>query len=137
MNLRLERPSTDADRAVGAILVVTFVLTAVAVLLLILAQLDGGVGHVAVRVDNQTGLPLRIDALDARGGTVGLGEAAPRTATAFQEIPDIGQRWTFVATYGGREVYREQLLRDDIEVDGWTLRVPASATVPLERAGFR
>jgi hypothetical protein len=42
-----------------------------------------------------------------------------------------------VATYGGREVYREQLLRDDLEVDGWTLRVPGDATAELERAGFR
>jgi hypothetical protein len=137
MNLRLERPSTDADPVVGTILVVTLALTAVGVLLLIRAQLDGGVGHATVRVDNQTGLPLQVDTVDGRGGTVGLGEAAPRTATAFQEVPDIGRRWTFVAAYGGREVYREQLLRDDLEADGWTLRVPASATADLERVGFR
>jgi hypothetical protein len=31
---------------------------------------------------------------------VGLGEAAPKTLTTFQEIPDIGPSWTFVATYG-------------------------------------
>jgi hypothetical protein len=137
MNLRLERPSADADQAVGAIVIAAFLLTAVGVLLLIRAELDGGVGHVTVQVDNQTGLPIHIVAVDARGGTVGLGEAAPRTTTPFQEIPDIGRRWTFVASYGGREVYREQLLREDLEADGWTLHVPAGATTALERAGFR
>jgi hypothetical protein len=53
------------------------------------------------------------------------------------EVPDIGQRWTFVAAYGGQEVYREQLLRAELVADGWMVRIPASATAALERAGFR
>jgi len=31
---------------------------------------------------------------------VGLGSAAGKALTTFQEIPDIGPRWTFVAAYG-------------------------------------
>jgi hypothetical protein len=137
MSLRLGRPSTEADPAVSAIIVVTFVLTAVGVLLLIWAQFDGNPRHVSVRVDNQTGIPLQIDAEDAGGSTVGLGEAGPGHLTPFVEVPDIGQRWTFVAAYGGREVYREQLLRAELVADGWMVRIPASATAALERAGFR
>jgi hypothetical protein len=69
--------------------------------------------------------------------TVGLGEAGPRRLTPFVEVPDIGQRWSFVAAYGGQEVYREQLLRAELVADGWVVRIPASATAALERAGFR
>jgi hypothetical protein len=137
MSLRLGRPSTEADPAVSAIVVVTCILTAVGVLLLIRAQFDGSPRHVGVRVDNQTRIPLQIDAEDAAGSTVGLGEAGPRRLTPFVEVPDIGQRWTFVAAYGGREVYREQLLRAELVADGWVVRIPASATTARERAGFR
>jgi hypothetical protein len=56
--------------------------------------------HVTVRADNQAGLAVQVDALDASGDRVGLGQAAPRTLTTFQEVPDIGSRWTLVATYG-------------------------------------
>jgi hypothetical protein len=41
MSLRLGRPSTEADPAISAIVVVTFVLTVVGVVLLIRAQFDG------------------------------------------------------------------------------------------------
>jgi hypothetical protein len=134
MSLRLGRPSTEADPAISAIVVVTCILTAVGVLLLIRAQFDGNPRHVTVRVDNQSGIPLQID---AEGSTVGLGEARPRRLIPFVEVPDIGQRWTFVAAYGGREVYREQLLRAELVADGWVVRIPAAATAALERAGFR
>jgi catechol 2,3-dioxygenase-like lactoylglutathione lyase family enzyme len=137
MSLRLGRPSTEADPAMSAIVVVTCILTAVGVLLLIRAQFDGNPRHVTVRVDNQTRIPLQIDAKDAAGSTVGLGEAGPQSVTSFVEVPDIGQRWMFVAAYGGREVYREQLLRAELVADGWTVRIPAAATAALERAGFR
>jgi hypothetical protein len=63
MSLRLAR--TEADPGVSAIVVATFALTAVGVLLLIRAQFDGNRRHVSVRVDNQTGIPLQIDAEDA------------------------------------------------------------------------
>ena len=75
MSLRLGRPSTEADPGVSAIVVVTFVSTAVGVLLLIRAQFDGSPRHVSVRVDNQTGIPLQIDAEDP--GVAPLGWAKP------------------------------------------------------------
>ena len=90
MSVQLGRPSTEADPAVSAIVVVTCILTAVGVLLLIRAQSDGGPRHVSVRVDNQTGIPLQIDAEAAGGSTVGLGEAGPRRLTPFVEIPTSG-----------------------------------------------
>jgi hypothetical protein len=137
MNARLDETTSTADPVVRGILIVTAVITIVGVLALIRAAVGGGVEHVTVRIDNQAGLAIQVDALDASGDRVGLGEAEPRALTTFQEIPDIGSRWTLVATYGGREVHRETLARTDLAAGNWTVTIPASATRPLERAGFQ
>jgi hypothetical protein len=113
------------------------VITIVGVLALIRAAVGDGVDHVTVRVDNQAGLAVWVDALDASGDRVGLGEAKPGTLTTFEEIPDIGSRWTLVAAYGGQEVHRETLARTTLAAANWTIVIPADATRPLERAGFR
>jgi hypothetical protein len=81
-------------------------------------------------------LPVQVDALDASGARVGLGEAEAATVTTFHEIPDLGARWTLVAAYGGQEVHREVLTRTTLAAGNWTFTIPDSATVPLERAGF-
>jgi hypothetical protein len=117
---------------------VTLAITLVGMLALIRAAVGGGgVDHVTVRINNQAGLAVQIDALDASGDRVGLGQAEPRTLTTFQEIPDVGSRWTLVASYGGQEVHRATLARSALAAGNWTVTIPASATSPLERAGFR
>ena len=47
----------------------------------------GGVDHVTVRIDNQAGLAVQVDALNASGDRVGLGEAEPTTLTTFSRSP--------------------------------------------------
>jgi hypothetical protein len=140
MNARLDETTSTADPVMRGIVIVTAVITIVGVLALIRAAVGGGgVEHVTVRIDNQAGLAIQVDALDASGDRVGLGEAEPepRILTTFQEIPDIGSRWTLVATYGGQQVHRETLARTDLAAGNWTVTIPASATRPLERAGFQ
>jgi hypothetical protein len=112
-------------------------ITVLGMLLLARAALGGGVDHVTVRVDNQAGLAVQVDAVDGSGDTVGLGEAGRKSPTTFQEVPDIGRRWTLVATYGGREVHRETLTRTELAARDWTVTIPADATSELERAGLR
>jgi hypothetical protein len=107
------------------------------VLLLVRATFGGGVDHVTVRVDNQAALALQVDTIDAAGTAVGLGSADPKTLTTFQEIPDIGSRWTFVATYGGRQVHRVAMTKAELAARGWTVSIRATATTELEGAGFR
>jgi catechol 2,3-dioxygenase-like lactoylglutathione lyase family enzyme len=68
---------------VRAVLIVTMAITILGMLALIRASVTGGVHHVTVRVDNQAGLAVQVDALDAAGDRVGLGEAEARTLTAF------------------------------------------------------
>jgi hypothetical protein len=138
MNARLDETTSTTDPVVRGIVVVTLAITIVGVLALIRAAVGGiGVDHVTERIDNQAGLAVQVDALDASGDRVGLGQADARTLTGFQEIPDIGARWTLVAAYGGREVYRETLTRTALAAGNWTVTITASATSALERAGFQ
>jgi hypothetical protein len=137
MNTRLDDPTTTADPVVRGVVAVTLAITTLGMLLLVRAAVGGGVDHVTVRVDNQAGLPVQVDAVDVSGDTVGLGEAGPKTLATFQEIPDIGRRWMLVATYGGQQVHRESLARTELAARNWTVTIPASATTALERAGFQ
>ena len=135
MNTQLDDPTTTADPILRGLVTVTAVITIIGVLALLRA--GDGVDHVTVRVDNQAGLAVRVNALDASGDRVGLGEAKPGTLTTFQEVPDSGARWTLVAAYGDQEVHRESLARTALAAANWTVVIPADATRPLERAGFR
>ena len=137
MNARLEETTIQADPVVRGLAVVTVAVTIVGMLALVRAAVGGRVEHVTVRVDNRAGLAVQVDALDASGDRVGLGQAEAGTLTGFHEIPDIGARWTLVAAYGGREVYRETLTRTALAAGNWTVTIPASATSALERAGFQ
>ena len=137
MNARLDDATSTTDPVVRGILGVTLAITLVGMLALVRAAVGGGgVDHVTVRINNQGGLVVQIDAVDASGDRLGLGEAGPRTLTSFQEIPDVGSRWTLVASYGGQEVQRQTLARTALAAANWTVTIPASATRPLERAGF-
>jgi hypothetical protein len=137
MTTRLDDLTTTNDPIVRTIVIVTVVITIVGVLALIRAAVGGGVNHVTVRVDNQAGLAVQVDALDASGDRVGLGQARPGTLTTFQEIPDVGSRWTLVAAYGRHEIHRQTLTRTTLAAGNWTIVIPAAATRPLERAGFQ
>jgi hypothetical protein len=138
MNARLDDVTSTADPVVRGILGLTLAITLVGMLALIRAAIGGGgVDHVTVRINNQGGLAVQIDALDASGDRVGLGEAGRKSLTTFQEIPDVGSRWTLVASYGGQEVNRQTLARTALAAGNWTVTIPASATSPLERAGFQ
>jgi hypothetical protein len=133
MNTRLDDPTTITDPMVRGVVIVTAVITTLGVLALI----RGAVDHVTVRVDNQAGLAIQIDVLDASGDRVGLGEAEAKSLTSFQEVPDVGERWTLVAAYGGQEVHRQTLARTTLAAGNWRIVIPADATRPLEQAGFQ
>jgi hypothetical protein len=138
MSARLDKPLTEADPLLRGVLITTLVVAAIGMLLLLVrASVGGSVDHVTVRVDNRAGLGLQVDTIDASGARVGLGIAARKTLTTFQEIPDIGPRWTFVATYAGRQVYRVTMTRIELAARGWTVSIPATATTQLEEAGSR
>jgi hypothetical protein len=138
MTTRLDQPTTTTDPVVRAILAVTLAITLVGVTALVRAATGDRVHHVpAVRVENQAALPLQVDALDAKGGRIGLGLAKPGTLSTFSEVPDVGPTWTLVATYGGEEVHRETAARTTLAARDWTLTIPADATATLERAGFQ
>ena len=137
MNTRLDDPTTTRDPIIRGILVVTALITIVGILALIRDAVGGGVDHLTVRIDNRAGLRVHVDVVDAAGDRVALGEADAGAVTTFSEVPDIGDRWTVVATYGGRQVHRATVARSDLAAANWTLTIPAGATTALQRAGYQ
>jgi hypothetical protein len=137
MNVRLDHSGIGTDRAVQLLAGIAVAVAAIGLLVLLRATLSGTPGHHTVQIDNQTGLELRVEVLDASGTAVSLGVARPRSSTAVAEAVDVGQDWTFVASYGRQEVFRTALSRAELASQGWTVRIPGSMTAGLERAGFR
>ncbi len=136
MTTRLSDPTTTTDPVVRGILVVTMAVTIVGVLALIRAA-GGRVHHVTVRVDNQAGLPVQVDVAGPDGGRLGLGEAGAQETTTFEEVADPGRTWTFVVSYGGQELVRQPVGRQDLAGRDWTFQVPGDVTMELERQGYR
>jgi hypothetical protein len=110
MTTRLYDPTTTGS-VVRGILIVTMAVIVVGFLALVRATMGAKTDHVTVRVDNQTGRAVQIDALDHASARLGLGEAEPRTLRTFHEVPDIGAHWT--------------------------ITIPADASDALEQAGFQ
>jgi hypothetical protein len=137
MNTRLDDPTATTDPLVRGVVIMTLAVTTLGMVLLLRAAVGGRVDHLTVRVHNQAGLAVQVDALDASGNRASLGEAGPGTLTTFQEIPDIGPRWTLVAAYGGQQVHRQTLTKAELAARNWTVSTPASATSALQRAGFQ
>jgi hypothetical protein len=125
------------DRPVLVLAVAAVVVTALGAIWLGRAALGGRPGYRTVRVDNRAALPLQVDAAGADGGRLALGLAGPRATTTFQEVVDQGATWTFVVSYGGREVLRQTVSRQELAGRGWTVQVPESAAAELERQGYR
>jgi hypothetical protein len=125
------------DRPVLVLAVAAVVVTALGAIWLGRAALGGRPGYRTVRVDNRAALPLQVDAAGADGGRLALGLAGPRATTTFQEVIDQGATWTFVVSYGGREVLRQTVSRQELAGRGWTVQVPESAAAELERQGYR
>ena len=138
MNVRIQPPDTGTDRPVQVLAAVAIAIAAIGALSLMRSAVgDMTRDYRTVRVDNQTGLALQVDALDAAGGRMGLGLAGPRATTSFQEVLDLGRAWTFVASYGGQEVARQELAARELAAAGWTVRIQGKTTADLEAAGFR
>jgi hypothetical protein len=137
VNARLDVPPTRTDPALQVLLVVATIAAVLGTMVLVRAALATNVGHVTLQVDNQAGLPLTVAAFDRSGTRLAVTSAAPKAQTTVDELVDIGERWTFVAAYAGREVHRQTLSKAELRARGWTITIPASTTRQLEQAGFR
>jgi hypothetical protein len=138
MSVRVRPNGTGIDRPVAAVAALAVVLAAAGALWLARAALGGRQpDYRTVRVDNRAALPLQVDAVGPDGGRLGLGQADPRATTTFQEVADLGATWTFVVSYGGRELLRQTVSGQELAGRGWTVQVPETATTELERQGYR
>jgi hypothetical protein len=137
MSVRVRPSGAEIDRPLVALSLLAVVAVALGALWLVPAAVGGRPDYRTVRVDNRAGLPLQVDAAGADGGRLGLGQAAPRATTTFQEVADLGESWTFVVSYGGQELLRQAVSGQELAARGWTVRLPEAVTVELERQGYR
>jgi hypothetical protein len=137
MSVRVRSSGTTIDRPVLAVALLAVVAAAIGGLWLGRAALGGRPDYRTVRVDNQAPLPVQVDLVGAGGDVLGLGVAGPRATTTFYEVADPGRTWTFVLSYGGRELLREALSGQDLAGRGWTFQVPGDVTMELERQGYQ
>ena len=136
MSVRVRPDGTEVDRPVLAMALLAVVVTAVGALWLASSAVGGRPSYRTVRVDNQAGLPLQVDAAGPDGG-LGLGQAEPESVTTFEEVVDQGRTWTFVVAYGGRELWRQAVEGQELAGRGWTVQVPDDVTLALERQGYQ
>jgi hypothetical protein len=137
MSVGVRPPGSETDRPVLVLAVAAVAVAAVGAIWLAQAALGGRPSYRTVRVDNRTFLPLEVDAAGADGARLGLGVAKPRATTAFAEVVDQGATWTFVVSYGGQEVLRQTVSRQELAGRGWTVQVPEAAGAELVRQGYR
>ena len=137
MSVRVRPDGTEVDRPVLAMAVLAVVVTAVGALWLASSAVGGRPSYRTIGVDNGAGLALQVDATGPGGGRLGLGLVDPQAVTTFKEVVDLGGSWTFVASYGGQEVWRQEVDGQELAGRGWTVQVPADATLALERQGYR
>jgi hypothetical protein len=137
-DVRLDDRAVRPAWTIQALTAATLLLVAIgAGWLMEVAATDDSVRHVpAMRLENQTHLPLQLTVLDRSGAELTLGAHEPGASTVY-EVVDMGPVWTFVASYAGREVFRQAVPRAEVESRGWSLVIPASTTADLERQGFR
>ena len=137
MSVRVRSTGNRIDRPVLAAALIAVVVTAAGAVWLAQAALGGRPDYRTVRVDNQAALPVQVDVAGAGGGRLGLGVAGPKAVTTFREVADPGRSWTFVVSYGGRELLRETRGSQELAGRDWTYVVPEQVTMELERQGYR
>ena len=137
MSVRLRSSGATIDRPVLAVAVLAIAATALGALWLGRAALGGRPEYRTVRIDNQGALPVRVDVAGADGGRLGLGVAGPGAISTFREVADQGETWTFVVSYGGREVLRQPVSAQELAGRDWTFQVPEDVTMELVRQGYR
>ena len=137
MSGRVRPHGAGTDRPVLAVAALAVAVTAAGVLWLVLIAAGGRPDYRTVTVDNQAGLPLQVDAVTPEGGRLGLGQADPKGATTFHELPDLGRTWRFTFSYGGQELAGEIVSGRELAGRGWTVQIPGTVTMELERQGYR
>jgi hypothetical protein len=137
MSVRVRPNGAGIDRPVLAVTALAVAVTAAGVLWLALVAAGGRPDYRTITVDNRAGLPLQVDAIAPEGARLGLGQADPKEVTAFSELPDLGRTWRFTFSYGGQELAGETVSGRELAGRGWTVQIPGTVTMELERQGYR
>jgi hypothetical protein len=90
-----------------------------------------------VTIENPDVHDVEVDVGDAdRKRWLGLGTAAREASRTFESVIDPGDTWVFRFRYGGVDGGEVVVSRDDLESNGWRVRVPAEVGARLTQAGL-
>lgn len=87
-------------------------------------------------VENPTDYDISIEVTDERRrGWVAVGTVQRATTSTFEEILDQGDVWIFRFSTQGEDGGELQVARQELERDGWRMRVPAEVGEQLKVRG--
>ncbi|MGH8972511.1 MAG: hypothetical protein ACRD0C_04840 [Acidimicrobiia bacterium] len=88
-------------------------------------------------VENPGTHNVEVDVGDAeRDRWLGLGTATRKASRTFESVIDQGDIWVFRFRYGGVDGGEVVVSRDDLEGNGWRVRVPEQVGTRLTQAGL-
>ena len=106
---------------------------AIAVFALALVLTRATPDRTTLRIDNRTGVAVRVQVSDAsRGdGWLGLGTIDARTPAAFEEVIDQGDTWRFRLSVGGDEIGELRRTAAELDAADHRLTIPDDAADQL------
>lgn len=103
---------------VGAVAIVAVLAAALVVWLGIGILTDSTPSRMTVELENQTGLTLNVEAVDAEGDVTALGRIEPGAAKTRVDVPVPSSEWTYVARYADEEVWRSDPVTPEVAAGG-------------------
>lgn len=132
------RPTGGAPFRVRRARIADFAIASVVVVMLVAVPrfLDAPHRVDRLTVENPTGYDISIEVTDRRRrGWVAVGTVQRATTSTFEEIVDQGDVWIFRFSTQGEDSGELQVARQQLERDGWRMRVPAEVGEQLEVEG--
>ena len=88
-----------------------------------------------ISIENPTEYDLAVQVSGRGDGWIGISTATRGATTVAEQVLDVGEVWTFRFRSQGEDGGELRRSRDELEQDGWRLRVPARIGEELREQG--
>jgi hypothetical protein len=111
-------------------------LVAVALIIGVLAAVEGPAFVSRVSIDNATPYTLEVEVTGSdRDGWLALGPVSPGGRRRLSDVVDTGDRWVTRVSSAGVAGGEFVVTRDELERNGWVIAVPDAVTNRLAQNG--
>jgi hypothetical protein len=112
-------------------------LVAVAVIIGVLAAVEGPAFVDRVSIRNATPYTLDVEVTDAdRDGWLPLGPVSPGDRRSLSDVVDKGDRWVVRVSSAGIDGGQVAVSRDELERNGWVITIPDDVSARLAANGL-